>query len=35
MKARVDSLPFIPPFVDIGDLLWVCTEITIKLVTEL
>jgi hypothetical protein len=35
MKARVSSLPLIPPFKDIGDLLWVSIEVVIKLILEL
>jgi hypothetical protein len=34
MKTRVGSPPFIPPFIDIVDLLWVGAEIAVKLVTE-
>ena len=35
MKAGVDSLPLIPPLENVSDLLWVSTEVVIKLITEL
>jgi hypothetical protein len=35
MKVRVGSLPLVPPFEDVGDLLWVSTEVAIELITEL
>lgn len=35
MKAGVNFLPLIPPFADVVDLLWVSTEVAIKLITEL
>ena len=35
MKVGVGSLPLIPPLEKIGDLLWVSTEVVIKLIMEL
>jgi hypothetical protein len=35
VQARICRSTFIPPCTDIGDLFWICAEISVKLVTEL
>jgi hypothetical protein len=35
VEARIDGFPFVPPFEDIGDVFWICAEITFEFASEL